>query len=147
MTKKILICLVFVVTLINVCAFSNICFAANDEKSINLGNEITKSMDKTADSVRNVVSGNVIYDAAEGVKNTAQNAKNVVEDGADAVKKEERKMESDANDSYNARRTTAEATETGIDKDRMTTWMWLTLIAATTIIIAAIWYYVTQVND
>lgn len=147
MTKKILICLVLVVTLINVWAFSNISFAANDEKSINLGNEITKSMDKTGDSLRNVVSGNVINDAAQGVRNTAENAKNMVEDGAGAMKEEERRMESDTNDSYNAQRTTAEATRSGIDKDQMTTWMWLTLIAATTIIIAAIWYYVTQVND
>ena len=48
---------------------------------------------------------------------------------------------------YNAVRTTTEVSRSGIDKDTMTTWMWITLIAATTIIIAAIWYYVTQIND
>ena len=49
---------------------------------------------------------------------------------------------------YNAvRTTTTDVSRSGIDKDTMTTWMWITLIAATTIIIAAIWYYVTQTND
>ena len=88
----------------------------------------------------------------KGQSNNKKSGKSVKT--AEKVKKDEtRKMEYNDNNkkdsgNYNAVRTGAtDVSRSGIDKDTMTTWMWITLIAATTIIIAAIWYYVTQTND
>lgn len=138
---------------------SIVCFAA-DNTTVNLGNEITRSMDKTSDSFNKVVTSNIVTgtrNVVEGgiksVENVVGNAGNMVKDEAGMIKDETRKMEyndNNKNDSgnYNAVRTGAtDVSRSGIDKDTMTTWMWITLIAATTIIIAAIWYYVTQTND
>ena len=127
---------------------SIVCFAA-DNTTVNLGNEITRSMDKTSDSFNKAIASNVVT----GTRNVVGNAGNMVKDEAGMIKDETRKMEYNDNNkkdsgNYNAVRTGAtDVSRSGIDKDTMTTWMWITLIAATTIIIAAIWYYVTQTND
>ena len=133
------------------------CFAEGEQKDDHLGNEISRSIDKTSDSIDKVVSGNVVggtQNVVEGgiktVENVVMDTGNMVKDGINNTGK---MIENDARDvkedagNYNAVRTTTEVSRSGIDKDTMTTWMWITLIAATTIIIAAIWYYVTQYNS
>lgn len=157
MAKKILISLFVGLLLINCFFITTVSFA--NENTISLGNEITKSMDKTGDSMKNVLSGNTIKDAGNNIKNTAKDAKDEIVDEANDLKKDEKKVEDkiendeekinqdEKRDGYDARRTSAEVSRSGIDTATMTTWMWIALIAATTIIIAAIWYYVTQTND
>lgn len=143
------------------------CFAEGEKKDVNLGNEISRSIDKTSGSINKVISSNVVggtknvveggiktvenvvMDTGNMVKDGAMNAGNMVKDGAmsagNMINKDAEYVKDAGN--YNAVRTTTEVSRSGIDKDTMTTWMWITLIAATTIIIAAIWYYVTQIND
>ena len=132
------------------------CFAEGEKKDVNLGNEISRSIDKTSGSINKVVSGNVVggtKNVVEGgiktVENVVMDTGNMVKDGAmsagNMINKDAEYVKDAGN--YNAVRTTTEVSRSGIDKDTMTTWMWITLIAATTIIIAAIWYYVTQIND
>lgn len=157
MAKKIITSLFVGLLLINCFFISTVSFA--NENTISLGNEITKSMDKTGDSMKNVLSGNVIMDAGNNIKNTVEDARNVVMDEANDmktdVKNEDNKMDKENDEmkkiengeNYDARRTNAEVSRSGIDNNTMMTWMWIALIAATTIIIAAIWYYVTQTND
>lgn len=156
MAKKIIASLFVGLLLINCFFITTVSFA--NENTISLGNEITKSMDKTGDSMKNVLSGNVIMDAGNNIKNTVNEARNVVMDEANDMKadlkNEANKMDKDDEmkktengENYDARRTNAEISRSGIDNNTMMTWMWIALIAATTIIIAAIWYYVTQTND
>lgn len=156
MAKKIITSLFVGLLLINCIFITTVSFA--NENTISLGNEITKSMDKTGDSMKNVLSGNVIMDAGNNIKNTVNEARNVVMDEANDMKadlkNEANKMDKDDEmkktengENYDARRTNAEISRSGIDNNTMMTWMWIALIAATTIIIAAIWYYVTQTND
>ena len=157
MAKKIITSLFVGLLLINCFFITTVSFA--NENTISLGNEITKSIDKTGDSMKNVLSGNVIMDAGNNVKNTIEDAKDVMMDEANDMKadvkdeenkmdKEDDKMKREENrDNYDARKTNAEVSRSGIDNNTMTTWMWIALIAATTIIVAAIWYYVTQSND
>ena len=132
------------------------CFAEGEKKDVNLGNEISRSIDKTSGSINKVVSSNVVggtKNVVEGgiktVENVVMDTGNMVKDGArsagNMINKDAEYVKDAGN--YNAVRTTTEVSRSGIDKDTMTTWMWITLIAATTIIIAAIWYYVTQIND
>lgn len=78
MLKKSLICTLAIVILSLCCT---ICFAAEDGNKINLGNEIMKSIDKTENSMKNVVSGNVINDAG----NMVRDGINSVEDGMNDV--------------------------------------------------------------
>ena len=52
------------------------------------------------------------------------------------------------NGNYNTTRTTAEQTiNTGVNTMTATTWMWIILVVAMVMIIAAIWYYATQDNS
>lgn len=150
--------IIYTVTLLVILSLSSmVCFAAEDNTVI-LGNEITKSIDKATDNVNKVISGevvggsrNVVEGGIKGVENVVYDTGNMVKDGinntGNMIKNDARDVKEDAGN-YNAvRTTTTEVSRSGIDKDTMTTWMWITLIAATTIIIAAIWYYVTQYNS
>lgn len=136
MAKKSLICSLAILVIF---MFSGICFAANNENSINLGNEIMQSIDKTEDSVKNVVSGNVVKDTGNMVKDGVNNVGNGVRNIGNNV--------GDGN--YNTTRTTAEGTTTytGTNTMTTTTWMWIILVVAAVIIFAAIWYYATQSNS
>ena len=74
MAKKSLICVFAIIVLSLCCGF---CFAAEDNSSINLGNEIMKSVDKTGESAENVVSGNVVNSTVDTVKGGMNNTKNM----------------------------------------------------------------------
>lgn len=163
MLKKSLICTLAIVILSLCCT---ICFAAEDGNKINLGNEIMKSIDKTENSMKNVVSGNVINDAG----NMVRDGINSVEDGMNNVGNDMRNagntvggtiddmgnMNNDNNNTavtglnnggYNTTRTSVDQTlNNGINTMTATTWMWIILIVAAVTIMAAIWYYATQGN-
>lgn len=132
MAKKSLICVFAIIVLSLCCGF---CFAAEDNSSINLGNEIMKSVDKTGESVENVVSGNVVNSTVDTVKDGMNNTKNM--------------MQNDDNNNYDVTKTATEGTadNNGMGTMTTTTWMWIILVVAAVIIIAAIWYYATQNNN
>lgn len=116
------------------CLCCGVCFAAEDN-SVNLGNEIMQSIDKTGESMNNVVSGNWTNDAENAVRDAGDNVRN----GAERMT---------GTGDYNATRTTVEGTTNGATNTMSTTtWMWIILVVAAIIIIAAIWYYATQNND
>ena len=160
MLKKYLTCTLAIIVLSLCCT---ICFAAEDGNNINLGNEIMRSIDKTENSMKNVVSGNVVNDAGNMMKegaNTVRNGINDVEngtrdmeDGNDYNMNDNRNNNEDNaggvnNDGgYNTTRTSADQTvNAGINTMTATTWMWIILIVAAFTIMAAIWYYATQGN-
>ena len=165
MLKKALICTLAIMILSLCCT---ICFANEKGNNINLGNEIMRSIDKTGNSMKNVVSGNVIKDTGNMVNNEINMIKdgvNYVEDGMrdtgdnarDGVNNAENTMRNDNNNTtgvvgrndgdYNVTRTSVDQTlNGGINTMTATTWMWIILIVAAVTIMAAIWYYATQEN-
>lgn len=154
MVKKSVIAGLTAIVLSLCCGLS---FAAeeNDQKSINLGNEITKSIDKTGSSFENmtndVFSGNVVNDMRNGVDNITDMGR-TENDKTDNTRTDinttnnNGMMNTARNGMYNTVRTTAEGT-TNMSTMSTTTWMWIILAVAAIIIVAAIWYYATQNND
>ena len=169
MLKKSLICALAIIILSLCCT---ICLANEKGNNINLGNEIMRSIDKTENSMQNVVSGNVIKDAGNMVNNEMnmmkdgvnavgegmRDAGNTVRDGVNDVGNTMRNTENnmDGNNdgvmgtnggNYNTTRTSADQTlNNGVNTMTATTWMWIILIVAAFTIMAAIWYYATQGN-
>ena len=164
MLKKFLISTLAIIILSLCCT---ICFAAENGNNINLGNEIMRSIDKTENSMRNVVSGNVIKDTenmmrdgantiksgVNDVENGTQNMANTVSDNNDMDTNNENRNNEETtagmnnNGGYNTTRTSADQTlNAGINTMTATTWMWIILIVAAVTIMAAIWYYATQGN-
>lgn len=165
MLKKSLIFTLAMIVLSLCCTMS---FAAEDGNKINLGNEIMKSIDKTGDSMQNVVSGNVVKDAG----NMINNGVNTMTDGARNVgntvtgtvnnmdnhnnydnennnnnRNDNKAVMGTNNGNYNTTRTsTAQTVNNGINTMTATTWMWIILIVAAVTIMVAIWYYATQGN-
>lgn len=158
MARKTLIC---TLAILMFSLFSGICFAADSGNSINLGNEIMQSIDKTENSMRNVVSGNVVRDAGNMVKDGANTVGNGINNMGDTVNNRNNEINNDMNNNnnynmnnrdngrdYNTVRTTAEGTTTTTTNTMTTTtWMWIILALAATIIFVAIWYYATQDNS
>ena len=167
MLKKSLICALAIIILSLCCT---ICFANEKGNNINLGNEIMRSIDKTENSMKNVVAGNVVKDAGnmvnnemnmikdrvndvgEGIKDTG----NAVRDGVDNTENDMNRNNDNNNNAgvagtnggnYNTTRTSVDQTlNGGINTMTATTWMWIILIVAAVTIMAAIWYYATQGN-
>ncbi len=141
MAKKTLFVILAVIVL---CLCCGVCFAAEGNgDSINLGNQIMESIDKTGESFNNVVSGNATKDMGNGIRDGVNNVKNGVEDAGNAVVNRTTR-----DGDYNAIRTQTEGTATGNGLEMTTTtWMWIILVVAAVIIIAAIWYYATQNNS
>lgn len=160
MLKKFLIATLALIILSLCCT---ICFAKEDENKINLGNEIMRSIDKTENSMQNVISGNVVNDTGNivrdginGVENGTRNVGNTVNDymnnggniNNDNINNNNNTATTGLNNgNYNTARTSVDQTlNGGINTMTATTWMWIILIVAAVTIIAAIWYYATQDN-
>lgn len=166
MLKKSLVCALVGIILSLCCTM---CFAEENGNKINLGNEIMRSIDKTGNSMENVISGNVVNDAGnmmenginmvgDGVRdigNTMSGAINDMDDTSDNMNNDMENREGNRNTvaggvndgNYNTTRTTADQTlNAGINTMTATTWMWIILIVAAVTIMAAIWYYATQSN-
>ena len=166
MLKKSLICTLAITILSLFCTVS---FAAEENNKINLGNEIMRSIDKTGDSMQNVISGNVVKDAGNMINNGVNMVSNGINDVGNTVNGTVNNMDNRVNngndnrdnrnnndnkavmgtngDYYNTTRTsTAQTLNNGINTMTATTWMWIILIVAAVTIMAAIWYYATQGN-
>lgn len=130
MTKKIFFTVLAIFGLCLCCSYS---FAT--ENNATLGNEIMKSIDKTGESIDNVMSSNVIEETGNDVREGVDDIGTGMSEGA----------RRGAN--YITTQTTTEGTtdtnRTGFTMDT-TTWMWIILVVASVIIIMAIWYYATN---
>lgn len=165
MAKKKIISTILAVLVIFLC--SGLSFATSESKnnnSINLGNEIMQSVDKTGDSFNNMVSGNTIKDAGNSIKNGMNNmmdgAENVINSMGNGmnnmINNENNTINNDGKDNigtvntvgdYNTVRTDVQGTTNNLSTMTVTTWMWIILVVAAIVIIAAIWYYATQNNS
>ena len=154
MTKKFLVSILVAVILSGV--FS-VCFANEDNGSnnINLGNEITRSFDKTEDSAKNLVNGTM--EAEQKMENGAKDMGQRIENGARDM---EQKIENGVRDvsgavtenrnNYSTTRTTTSASinaDNTIAGMTTNTWMWIIFAVAGIIILSAIWYYAVQNKD
>lgn len=143
MTKKFLVSILVAVILSVV--FS-VCFANEDNGSnnINLGNEITRSFDKTEDSAKNLVNGTM--EAEQKIENGARDMGQKIENGV-------RDVSGAVTENRNNYSTTRTTTSASINADNtiagMTTntWMWIIFAVAGIIILSAIWYYAVQNKD
>lgn len=130
MAKKIFVSLAIII--LSLCC--SVCFAADNDSNVNLGEEITDSLDKTGDSVRNVAD-----DVMNGVDgNNNNNNRNTAN----------RNNYTDNNvftEGYNAVRTSVDDVATG--NMSTTTWIWIILAVAAIIIVAMVWYYAVQNNN
>lgn len=151
MAKKYFICGLAIIILSLCCG---ICFAEDNSNSVNLGNEIMQSIDKTGNSLENVVSGNIVGDTERTMKDGVDNVQNGATDMVNGMRDDNgdnnrNNQDKTGNGNYDVTRTTTEGTtnNNGLNTMTATTWMWIILIVAAVIIIAAIWYYATQNNS
>lgn len=134
MAKKVLISFAMII----LCLCCSVCFAAQENSNVNLGEEITDSLDKTGDSVRNVAD-----DVMNGVNGNTRNNRNNNNNNYDT-----RNNNMDNNvftNGYNAVRTSVDDVATG--NMSTTTWIWIILAVAAIIIVAMVWYYAVQDNN
>lgn len=150
MAKKLFIS--FAIIILSVCC--SVCFAAdNNGSNVNLGDEITDSLDRAGDSVRNVAG-----DAMNGVDNMItgdmeeNNTRNNVTN--DRTTRNNNNMNNNnvgtagynaGTNGYNAVRTSVDEATTG--NMSTTTWMWIILAVAAIVIVAMVWYYAVQDNN
>lgn len=151
MTKKILITVLVSAILSLCCGF---CFASSTEgHNVNLGNEISSSLNKGADSVGNVAEDlvgageqavNGVGDAFRNMDNNNNYNNNNDNNNNNGTWNNDNRTTTDG---YSTMRTTAEGTQATNGTMSTTTWMWIIFAIAAVIIIAAIWYYAMQGND
>lgn len=144
MTKKVFIG-ILVSILLSLC--TSFCFAANNTDKINLGNDVSSSINKGMDSV-----GNAVRDVAGFGERTADDAGSAIDNMGNGNNRTNTRNNNGTNNNgmyngnYSTTRTSADgaATTAGMST---TAWMWVIFAIAAVIIIAAIWYYAMQGND
>ena len=132
MAKKIFASLAII--MLSLCC--GVCFAAENNSNVNLGEEITNSLDKTGDSMRNV---------ADDVMNGGTNRNNNTNNNNTTDNRTGYTNGNGFTQGYNAVRTSVDDVATG--NMSTTTWVWIILAVAAIVIVAMIWYYATQGND
>lgn len=133
MAKKIF--MAFAIIILSVCC--SVCFASENNSNVNLGEEITDSLNKTGNSVRNVAD-----DVMNGGKDNTKNNHN---DNRNNNNNNARSMTNGAG--YNAVRTSVEDVANGNANMSTTTWVWIILAVAAIVIVAMVWYYAVQDNN
>lgn len=129
MTKKVFISILVSILL---CLFSGMCFAATNTDNVNLGNDVSSSLQKGMNTVRNAA------------RSTVNSGRNAVDDVGGAIDGMGSRMNTG---NYTTARTSAENNMNTTGGMSTTTWMWVIFAIAAVIVIAAIWYYAMQGND
>ena len=160
MTKKV--CIGILVSIL-LSLFTSFCFAATNTDKVNLGNNVSSSINKSMNSVGNAVR-DVVDDAGGAIRNAGDAIGNVVDNNNNNMNNKNginNNRNNNANNDYNTSaynnrnynngiygttRTSVDnaTTATGMST---TAWMWVIFAIADVIIIAAIWYYAMQGND
>jgi ABC-type transport system involved in multi-copper enzyme maturation permease subunit len=145
MTKKLFIGIA-IITVVSL--FFSVCsFASNeDSKTVNLGNEVSKTIDKTEDNVENAAdkTGN----AGQRLVNDVKTDVGAMFDNTDNNNDNNKNNVATANTNNGNYTTTRTATNGNVLNTGMssTTWIWIIMAVAAIIIIAAVWYYAAQNN-
>ena len=135
MGKKILTSGIIAIILFFTTAF---CYATEGEdksnsNTMNLGDQITESMNKVEKSAENltndVKNNNAVENTMNNVKNTVNGAMNTIDN----------KM----NSNYNTTRTNLD-TEYSNNEMTETTWIWIVLAVVGIVILATVWFYAMQ---
>lgn len=145
MAKKIFVSLAII--MLSLCC--GVCFAAEDNSNVNLGDQITDSLDKAGNNMRNVaddvmdgmgIRDNRNNDNYNNNTNNNRNNNNNTMDNRTGYTND-----NGFTDGYNAVRTSVDEVTTG--NMSTTTWIWIILAIAAIIITAAVWYYAAQDNN
>ena len=158
MAKKILYTIFISVAILFT---GTICFASNESEKVettNLGNEITSSIKNTEKSMDNLVetnssndngrsmdrksgdnSGNskIGNDVRNGVNDLENGARDITEDGENRTNT----ATAGTTGNYTSGDTLSNNSNTGMNTS---TWVWIIVAVIAIIIIAALWYYVSQ---
>ena len=132
--KIIIISTIFVI----VGLFTSICFAntenmmdAAKNTTVDLKDEITKSIDKTENTTRNVTQD--MMTKGDQMMNSTKNMINNMTGN-----------NNNNNVGYNTTRTAVDDAYFGTTGMDTTTWLWIILAISAIIIVAAVWYYAIQ---
>ncbi len=127
---------IFAILIFSLCC--SVCFANEDNNSnVNLGEEITDSINKAGDSVRNVADD--VMNGIDGNRNNNNNNNNT------RINRNNNRDDNIYANGYNAVRTSVDEIATG--NMSTTTWIWIILAVAAIIIVAMVWYYAVQNNN
>ena len=147
MKKKFLIAIIVLAAIFSL-SFS-FCFAEENKNSnsVNLGNEITNSMNKTGQNAKNMVNGamNIGQDMKNEMGDMGKKIVNGASQVVEGVKDGMNNMNNNPTSGYYAERTSIDSENTDVGMTS-TTWMWILFAVAAAIIMLAIWYFATQ-ND
>ena len=135
MAKKIFVSFAMII----LCLCCSVCFAAGENSNVNLGEEITDSLDKAGDSVRNVAD-----DVMNGVDGNTRNARNNNNNNYNTRNNADNNVFTNG---YNAVRTSVDDVANGNANMSTTTWIWIILAVAAIVIVAMVWYYAVQDNN
>lgn len=151
MTKKIIL-VVLVGAILSLCC--GFCFAADSQgKNVNLGNEISSSLNKGADSIGNVANGivgtgeRVVNGVGDAFRDMGNNNNDNNQNNNNNSNNGMWNNNGTNTDGYSTTRTTAQGTQATNGIMSTTTWMWIIFAVAAVIIIAAIWYYAMQGSE
>ena len=137
MAKKIFVS--FAIIMLSLCCCI-CCFATdNNSNNVNLGGEITNSLDKAGNSMRNAADD--VMDGM-GIRNNDRNDNN---NNNTMDNRTGYRNDNGFTDGYNAVRTSVDEMATG--NMSTTTWIWIILALAAIIITAFVWYYAAQDNN
>lgn len=144
MKNKLLICTI-IYTIFALFMF-NYSFATNNQdNSVNLGNTISESLNKTGESAHNVVNtvsngagsvGNMVSQGAGNIGNSMQNTMN---NGFNSINTNN--GTNNVGNDYTATRTSDDAQFAGMNS---TSWIWLIMAVVAVVIIGLVWYYAVQ---
>lgn len=139
MAKRVFLSLAIIILSVLCCS---VCFAADNNSNVNLGEQITDSLDKTGDSVRNAAGD--VMNTIDGDNNRTRNNNNNNYNMNNGTSKNNNNNYTNGT-GYNAVRTSVDQMTTG--NMSTTTWIWIILAVAAIVIVAMVWYYAVQNND
>ena len=138
MAKKLALSLAIVI-LSFCCGITCLAAENNNDSNVNLGREVTDSLDKAGSSVQNVAD-----DVMDGTRNAVNGAANVM-DNMTRGNTNQYNANGGNREGYNAVRTSVDEVTTG--NMSTTTWIWIILAVAAIVIVAMVWYYAVKGND
>ena len=140
MAKKLALSLAIVI-LSFCCGITCLAAENNNDSNVNLGREVTDSLDKAGSSVQNVAD-----DVMDGMRNENTNRdNNTNNNNANSGTANRNTNDYANNNGYNAIRTSVDDIAT--NNMSTTTWVWIILAVAAIVIVAMVWYYAVQDKD
>ena len=112
-------------------------------------NDMGNSIKNTVNEATNVVvdgTSNLMHDVKNGINSAENTVENTISNIGNYMAGGLNSIENTGNDAYTATRTATEDMVNGNGLNN-TTWAWVIAVLAIAVIIGMIWYYISQTND